>query len=109
VSRGEETSLDESGFSFVEDCISELENRGLEEQGLYRLVGVSSKVTKLLSLGLDKRSGDKVFLSDRCEWETKTITSALKTFFRNLPEPVMTFRLHEEFISGASKKFSRIL
>jgi len=24
-------------------------------------------------------------------------------FFRNLPEPVMTFRLHEEFISAASK------
>jgi hypothetical protein len=108
VSKGEETSLDETGFGFVVSCIGELEARGLEEQGLYRLVGVSSKVSKLLSLGLERRKGvggssSEFCLTDRCEWETKTITSALKTYFRNLPEPLMTFRYHEAFIAAASK------
>ncbi|XP_035708976.1 rho GTPase-activating protein 26 isoform X2 [Folsomia candida] len=103
VSKGEETSLDDVGFSFVQQCIAELESRGLEEQGLYRLVGVSSKVSKLLTLGLERRKGDKLILNDRCEWETKTITSALKTYFRNLPEPLMTFRFHEAFIAAAKQ------
>lgn len=87
----------------MQECIAELESRGLEEQGLYRLVGVGSKVTKLLQQGLDRRKTEKLVLSDRCEWETKTITSAVKTYFRNLPEPIMTFRHHEAFIAAASK------
>ena len=37
------------------------------------------------------------------EWESKTITSAAKTFLRNLPEPLMTFRMHSSFIAAASK------
>ena len=32
---------------------------GYEDQGLYRVVGVASKVTKLLTMGLDKRKADK--------------------------------------------------
>ncbi|KAK4297688.1 hypothetical protein Pmani_029923 [Petrolisthes manimaculis] len=40
----EETSLDEDGLKFTSRAISMLESRGLEDQGLYRLVGVSSKV-----------------------------------------------------------------
>lgn len=86
-----------------------LESRGLEEQGLYRVVGVTSKVNKLLSMGLDRRKIDKLTnLDDRLEWESKTITSALKTYLRNLPEPIMTFRYHNGFIAAASK-FSFVL
>jgi hypothetical protein len=80
---------------------------GLEEQGLYRVVGVSSKVSKLLSMGLDRRKADKlVSLDDQFEWESKTITSSLKTYMRNLPEPLMTFRYHNGFIAAASKLFT---
>lgn len=75
----------------------------MEEQGLYRVVGVSSKVTKLLTMGLDRRKSDKLNLDDHLEWESKTITSAVKTFFRNLPEPIMTFKLHHQFIAAASE------
>ena len=35
---------------------------GLEDQGLYRVVGVASKVTKLLNMGLDRRKLDKINL-----------------------------------------------
>ncbi|CAG0882567.1 unnamed protein product [Cyprideis torosa] len=100
----EETSLDEAGFNFVTRCIQVLENRGLDDQGLYRLVGVSSKVSKLLSAGLDPRQFANLNLEDRVEWETKTITSALKTYFRNLPQPLMTFRFHQDFIVAAKRE-----
>jgi hypothetical protein len=73
---------------------------GLEEQGLYRVVGVASKVNKLLTMGLDKRKVDKLNLSDRYEWESKTITSALKTYLRTLP--LMTYRYYNSFITAAS-------
>jgi len=81
---------------------------GLDEQGLYRVGGVSSKITKLLAMGLDRRKtanglNSLNFLDDCIEWETKTITSALKLFLRNLPEPLMTFKYHNAFISAASE------
>lgn len=76
---------------------------GLDEQGLYRVVGVASKVSKLLAMGLDRRKSEKLNLEDSQEWESKTITSALKTYLRTLNEPLMTFRYHGHFILAASK------
>lgn len=76
---------------------------GLEEQGLYRVVGVASKVNKLLAMGLDRRKLEKLNLENRYEWESKTITSALKTYLRTLSEPLMTFRYYDSFIAAASK------
>ena len=79
-------------------------------------------MTKLLTMGLDRRKANQLNLDDAIEWETKTITSAVKTFFRNLPgrlslqkfliylgvcdilfisEPIMTFSLHSRFIEAA--------
>merc|ERR1719460_191004 len=112
-SNANQTFLDESGFSFVQDCLAGLENRGLEDQGMYRVVGVGSKGTKLLTMGLDRRRANQLNLDDAIEWETKTITSAVKTFFRNLPEPIMTFSLHSRFIEAAkcdsySRRLSQI-
>ncbi|XP_046636547.1 rho GTPase-activating protein 26-like isoform X2 [Daphnia pulicaria] len=103
-SKHEETTLDEVGFLFIRTCIKEIENRGLEDQGLYRLVGVSSKVSKLLSMGLDRRKVEKLNLEDRLEWENKTITSAIKTYLRQLPEPLMSFRYHTAFIAAAKQE-----
>ncbi|XP_059480973.1 rho GTPase-activating protein 26 isoform X4 [Neocloeon triangulifer] len=104
VTKSEERALDDVGFSFVAKCIEALEARGLEEQGLYRVVGVNSKVTKLISMGLDRRKADKLNLDDSLEWESKTITSALKTYLRSLPEPLMTFRHHFAFIAAAKQE-----
>jgi hypothetical protein len=102
-SNAHQTFLDESGFNFITRCFGTLENRGLRDQGLYRVVGVSSKVTKLLTTGLDKKKSEKMSFEDPLDWETKTITSAAKTFLRNLPEPLMTFKMHSSFIAAASK------
>lgn len=54
-------------------------------------------------MGLDRRKVEKLNLEDRLEWENKTITSAIKTYLRQLPEPLMSFRYHTAFIAAASK------
>ncbi|XP_076302929.1 GTPase regulator associated with FAK isoform X2 [Lasioglossum baleicum] len=104
ATKSEENVLDETGFMFVSKCIAALEDRGLEEQGLYRVVGVASKVNKLLAMGLDRRKLEKLNMDDRFEWESKTITSALKTYLRTLSEPLMTFRHYNSFISAAKQE-----
>ncbi|XP_051892374.1 rho GTPase-activating protein 10 isoform X2 [Pristis pectinata] len=91
--------LDEMGFNIIKKCIHALETRGLNDQGLYRVVGVSSKVQRLMNLLSDSKTCAELDLDNTLEWETKTITSALKQYLRNLPEPVMTYKLHSEFIS----------
>ncbi|XP_066286854.1 rho GTPase-activating protein 26-like isoform X24 [Branchiostoma lanceolatum] len=111
----EENLLNDIGFTFIKRCIQSIETRGIEEQGLYRVVGVNSKVKKLTELCLvDRRKADKVDLD---EYEIKTITSALKNYFSppssafhnvGLPEPLLTFKLHQEFINAA-KQESRTL
>ncbi|EGW10247.1 Rho GTPase-activating protein 26 [Cricetulus griseus] len=42
--------LDSIGFSIIRKCIHAVETRGINEQGLYRIVGVNSRVQKLLSV-----------------------------------------------------------
>ncbi|ERL84196.1 hypothetical protein D910_01572, partial [Dendroctonus ponderosae] len=103
-SNEESYDLDDVGRHFVKRCIEVLEKRGLEEQGIYRVVGVTSKVNKLLTMGLDRRKADKVALDDPQEWETKTITTALKTYLRNLPEPLMSFKHHNDFINAVKRE-----
>uniref|UniRef100_A0A8C2WY77 Rho GTPase activating protein 10 n=1 Tax=Cyclopterus lumpus TaxID=8103 RepID=A0A8C2WY77_CYCLU len=51
----------------------------INDQGLYRVVGVSSKVQKLLSLMIDEESNE-VDLSTSEDWDVKTVTSTLKLY-----------------------------
>uniref|UniRef100_A0A8C6SHJ6 Rho GTPase activating protein 26 n=1 Tax=Neogobius melanostomus TaxID=47308 RepID=A0A8C6SHJ6_9GOBI len=73
--------LDVIGFNVMKKFIYAVETRGINEQGLYRIVGVSSKVQKLLSLAMDPKTCADVEL-DCQDWEIKTITSAIKNYLR---------------------------
>lgn len=105
----DEYALDEVGFAFARKCVEVLEYRGLEEEGLYRIGGVNTKITKLIGLGMDRHKTEKErlqFFYDEAHadlTETKTIASALKHYLRNLGEPLMTFRYHNGFIAAASE------
>ncbi|KAJ8298467.1 hypothetical protein KUTeg_024998 [Tegillarca granosa] len=96
--------LDDIGFNFIKKCLSVVESRGLNEQGLYRVVGVNSKVNKLIAMGLDPKKKDKIQLDDPQQFEIKTITSAVKNYLRSLPEPLMTYKLHNQFIAAAKQE-----
>ena len=60
-------------------------------------MGVSSKVNRLLQNWFSPGSED---LSPNGEWDIKSLTSALKKFFGNLPEPLLTYQLHSKFINA---------
>nr|XP_021511625.1 rho GTPase-activating protein 10 isoform X3 [Meriones unguiculatus] len=93
--------LDKMGFMILRKCISAVETRGINDQGLYRVVGVSSKVQRLLSMLMDVKTCSELDLENSVDWEVKTVTSALKQYLRSLPEPLMTYELHRDFIVPA--------
>ncbi|XP_036043840.1 rho GTPase-activating protein 10 isoform X1 [Onychomys torridus] len=93
--------LDTMGFTILRKCISAVETRGINDQGLYRVVGVSSKVQRLLSMLMDAKACNELDLENSLDWEVKTVTSALKQYLRSLPEPLMTYELHRDFIVPA--------
>uniref|UniRef100_A0A673AXZ5 Rho GTPase-activating protein 26 n=1 Tax=Sphaeramia orbicularis TaxID=375764 RepID=A0A673AXZ5_9TELE len=92
--------LDVIGFNVMKKFIYAVETRGIDEQGLYRIVGVNSRVQKLLSLAMDPKTCADVEL-DNPEWEIKTITSAIKHYLRMLPAPLMTYQYQRSFIKAA--------
>ncbi|XP_051934358.1 rho GTPase-activating protein 42 isoform X2 [Hippocampus zosterae] len=100
LSKKEETFLNEAGFNFVRNCIDLVENRGINTMGLYRIGGVNSKVQKLMATAFSTKAPADMDL-DPETWDNKTITSGLKNYLRCLSEPLMTFKLHKEFIMAA--------
>lgn len=79
------TNLNDTGILFVTKCMEGIEKRGLTDQGIYRIAGVGSKFNKLLMTGIDPKQVDSLdLISSESTWEVKTITSAMKQYFRYL-------------------------
>ncbi|XP_077104449.1 rho GTPase-activating protein 42 isoform X3 [Siphateles boraxobius] len=98
LSKKEETFLNEAGFNFVKKCIQLVEMRaGLNTMGLYRVGGINSKVQKLMITVFSPKAASDMDL-DPDTWDNKTITSGLKNYLRCLSEPLMTYKLHSDFL-----------
>uniref|UniRef100_A0A673LHX0 Rho GTPase-activating protein 42-like n=1 Tax=Sinocyclocheilus rhinocerous TaxID=307959 RepID=A0A673LHX0_9TELE len=97
LSKKEETYLNEAGFNFVRKCIQLVEVRGLNTMGLYRVGGINSKVQKLMTTVFSHKAASDMDL-DPDTWDNKTITSGLKNYLRCLSEPLMTYKLHSDFL-----------
>ncbi|XP_069366925.1 rho GTPase-activating protein 12-like isoform X11 [Paralichthys olivaceus] len=83
--------------SFVKMCIDHVENSGLCVDGLYRVSGNLAVIQKLRFL---VNHDEKVNLADR-KWEDIHVTTgALKMYFRELPEPLFTYSLFNDFVSS---------
>ncbi|XP_056141342.1 rho GTPase-activating protein 42-like isoform X2 [Lampris incognitus] len=100
LSKKEETFLNEAGFNFVKKCIDLVESRGINTLGLYRTGGVNSKVQRLMTSVFGATASPDANL-DPETWDNKTITSGLKNYLRCLAEPLMTYRLHKDFIKAS--------
>ncbi|XP_068997410.1 rac GTPase-activating protein 1 [Embiotoca jacksoni] len=83
--------------SLVVHCISEIEQRGLHEAGLYRLSGSDRTVKELKEKFLRNRTVPVLSKVD----DINAITGLLKDFLRNLKEPLLTFRLNRPFMEAA--------
>uniref|UniRef100_A0A672SL26 Rho GTPase-activating protein 15 n=1 Tax=Sinocyclocheilus grahami TaxID=75366 RepID=A0A672SL26_SINGR len=86
---------------FVKLCVEEVEKRGLEADGLYRVSGNLAIIQKLRFLVDQEEALD---LGDS-QWEDiHVITGALKMFFRELPEPLFPFRFFDLFVEAIKIK-----
>lgn len=81
----------------VVHCISEIEQRGLHEAGLYRLSGADRTVKELKEKFLKSKTVPVLSKVD----DIHAITGLLKDFLRNLKEPLLTFRLIQPFMDAA--------
>ncbi|XP_066552293.1 active breakpoint cluster region-related protein isoform X2 [Amia ocellicauda] len=81
----------------VRQCIEEVEKRGIEEVGIYRISGVATDI-QALKAAFDTNTKDiLVMLSDM---DINAIAGTLKLYFRELPEPLLTDRLYLAFMEG---------
>ncbi|XP_069137068.1 unconventional myosin-IXb-like isoform X2 [Argopecten irradians] len=76
--------------------INLVELHGLYTIGVYRKSGANAKV-KLLKQNLDSGKEDLTDI-DLVEFNIHTLASTLKKFFVELPEPLLTFDLYDDFI-----------
>lgn len=83
----------------IEECVSMLMRTGLREEGLFRLAAGASVMKRLKSC-LDSGTVDQnEFKSD-----PHAVAGALKCYLRELPEPLMTFELYNDWFRAAGEK-----
>ncbi|XP_040825516.1 unconventional myosin-IXa [Ochotona curzoniae] len=87
------TSEDRAVPLVVEKLINYIEMHGLYTEGIYRKSGSTNKI-KELRQGLDT-DAESVNLDD---YNIHVIASVFKQWLRDLPNPLMTFELYEEFL-----------
>ncbi|XP_076807372.1 rho GTPase-activating protein 12-like isoform X4 [Clavelina lepadiformis] len=93
--------------SFIKLCVEEVERRGLDIDGIYRVSGNLSHIQKLRFM-IDR--DEAVDLSEP-QWEDiHLITGALKMFLRELPEPVIPFNFFDKFVAACKiqDQFQRV-
>ncbi|XP_056626878.1 rho GTPase-activating protein 44 isoform X3 [Triplophysa dalaica] len=81
----------------IEACVTMLLDCGLQEEGLFRVAPSASKLKKL------KASLDCGVLDfQECSVDPHAIAGALKSYLRELPEPLLTFDLYDEWIQSTN-------
>ncbi|KAL9546432.1 hypothetical protein MBANPS3_006663 [Mucor bainieri] len=80
----------------VEKCIESVESRGMDYEGIYRKSG---GVGQMRQIQQSFEKGEIPNLIDEEKWnDICAITSVLKQYFRELPNPLFTYELHSKFM-----------
>ncbi|KZW00267.1 RhoGAP-domain-containing protein [Exidia glandulosa HHB12029] len=88
----------------VEKCINAVEKSAMDYEGIYRKSG-GSGLSKSITQLFERGNYNSFDLEDIEVFnDISSITSVLKSYFRALPNPLLTFALHEQFIGAASIK-----
>ncbi|XP_029648171.1 rho GTPase-activating protein 45 isoform X4 [Octopus sinensis] len=82
----------------IKKCLGEIERKGITIKGIYRVSGVKSKVESLCKQF--EADPDGVDLEQQ---HPNVITSVLKMYLRQLPEPLLTFDAYGGFIQTAKE------
>ncbi|XP_026725108.1 rho GTPase-activating protein 92B-like isoform X2 [Trichoplusia ni] len=82
----------------IELCVCTLHELALNEEGLFRIAGGSSKVRRM-KLSLDAGLFNVPLPRDYRDMHV--VASVLKCYLRELPEPILTYRLYETFVNAS--------
>lgn len=90
----------------VEACILEVEKRGLDSEGIYRISGFADDVEALKNSFDNEGESVNLGVYD----DINIICGTLKQYFRMLPIPIITFELYNKFIDAAkiSGKYQKV-
>uniref|UniRef100_A0A4W4FGC3 SH3-domain binding protein 1 n=1 Tax=Electrophorus electricus TaxID=8005 RepID=A0A4W4FGC3_ELEEL len=83
----------------IQECVNMLLRTGLREEGLFRLAAAASMVKKL-KFSLDSGTVDQAEFNA----DPHAVAGALKSYLRELPEPLMTFELYNDWFKAAGEK-----
>lgn len=84
----------------LEICAAAIERVGIESMGIYRLSGTTSRVQRLKAkFDADWTTVD--VMSDEALQDINIVAGCLKQWFRELPEPLLTYQLYPRFIEAA--------
>ncbi|KFV58617.1 Minor histocompatibility protein HA-1, partial [Gavia stellata] len=87
------------GIPFIiKKCISEIEKRALKTKGIYRVNGVKTRVEKLCQAFENGKE-----LVELSQASPHDISNVLKLYLRQLPEPIMPFRMYNELMGLAKE------
>lgn len=77
----------------------------MDYEGIYRKSGGSSQ-SKLITQLFERDDLEAFDLEDLDTFnDISSITSVLKTYFRELPNPLLTHELHESFVAATGETF----
>lgn len=83
----------------LQECVLMLLQTGMKEEGLFRLAAAASVVKRLKS-SLDQGGVEHSEFSS----DPHAVAGALKSYLRELPEPLMTFDLYSDWFQAAGEK-----
>uniref|UniRef100_A0A672R915 Rho GTPase activating protein 45 n=1 Tax=Sinocyclocheilus grahami TaxID=75366 RepID=A0A672R915_SINGR len=93
---------DVEGVPFIiKKCITETERRALKMKGIYRVNGVKTRVEKLCQAF--ENGKELVELSQASPYD---ISNVLKLYLRQLPEPIMPFRMYNDLMGLAKESLN---
>ncbi|XP_073350134.1 rho GTPase-activating protein 17b isoform X3 [Pagrus major] len=81
----------------IEACVMMLLETGMKEEGLFRIAAGASKLKKLKAALDCSTSQLEEFYSD-----PHAVAGALKSYLRELPEPLMTFGMYDEWLQASN-------
>jgi len=84
----------------LEICADAIERVGIQNVGIYRLSGTTSRVQKLKAK-FDHDWSTVDLLSDEAIQDINIVAGCLKLWFRELPEPLFTYQLYPAFIEAS--------
>lgn len=85
----------------VRKCIEAVEQRGMDCEGLYRKSGGA---TQMRSIQLAFENKEDIDLCDEDQWnDICAVTSVLKQYFRDLPNPLFTSEYHQKWVDVLCK------